>query len=381
MELTIPHYYRRFRCIASECPDTCCAGWEIVIDDRTLNRYRKIRGPFGKRVRASIDWKKKIFRQKDRRCAFLNRDNLCDLCLEQGSESLCRTCRLYPRHIEEFEDCRELSLSLSCMAAARIILGTDEKVRFLHREVSTSHEEDYKSFDYFLFTNLLDVRDTLFGILQNRTVDAGTRSCMALSLAHDFQGRISGRRLGETQELLERYRNPGAAGRFRNDMDQYRSGFRRETALRVFCLLKEMEVLQKDWPEELWNARRILYGRKESSYRELKAEWRQNCRDNGVDLENLREQLMVYYTYTYFAGAVYDARAYGKLKLAAALSFLTEELTAARWKYLKKPMTLDLSQWTAHRLSKEIEHSDRNLTRLESLLTPVGLTELFGLLL
>ena len=108
MELTIPHYYRRFRCIASECPDTCCAGWEIVIDDRTLNRYRKIRGPFGKRVRASIDWKKKIFRQKDRRCAFLNRDNLCDLCLEQGSESLCRTCRLYPRHIEEFEDCREL---------------------------------------------------------------------------------------------------------------------------------------------------------------------------------------------------------------------------------------------------------------------------------
>ena len=140
-------------------------------------------------------------------------------------------------------------------------------------------------------------------------------------------------------------------------------------------------MLQKDWPEELWNARRILYGRKESSYRELKAEWRQNCRDNGVDLENLREQLMVYYTYTYFAGAVYDARAYGKLKLAAALSFLTEELTAARWKYLKKPMTLDLFQWTAHRLSKEIEHSDRNLTRLESLLTPVGLTELFGLLL
>ena len=71
----------------------------------------------------------------------------------------------------------------------------------------------------------------------------------------------------------------------------------------------------------------------------------------------------------------------GKLKLAAALSFLTEELTAARWKYLDKPMTLDLFQWTAHRLSKEIEHSDRNLTRLEALLTPVGLTELFGLLL
>lgn len=381
MELTIPHYYRRFQCIASACPDTCCAGWEIVIDDKTLKKYRKIKGPLGKRVRAGIDWKKKIFRQKERRCAFLNRDNLCDLCLKAGSSIFCRTCRLYPRHIEEFEDCREISLSLSCMAAAEVILGTNEKVRFLHREISEKHEEDYKEFDYFLFTNLLDIRDALFEILQDRTIDAGTRSCMALSLAHDFQGRIQGQRLGETQDLLVRYRAADAGRRFLKNMEQYRASDKGETAFRIFRLLKKMEVLQEDWPEELWKARHILYGHKESGYRSLKREWQKNCRENNVDLENLREQLMIYYVYTYFAGSVYDSTAYGKMKLAAALTFLTEELTAARWKSNGQPMNLETYIWTAHRLSKEIEHSAPNLLQLERLLTPVSLTEFFSILL
>ena len=124
MEVTIPHYYKRFRCIASECPDTCCAGWAIMIDDKTLKKYKKIRGTFGRKVRASVNWKEKSFRQRKGRCAFLNKENLCELYLEGGSDYFCRTCRRYPRHIEEFEDCREISLSLSCMAAARIILGS-----------------------------------------------------------------------------------------------------------------------------------------------------------------------------------------------------------------------------------------------------------------
>ncbi len=28
-----PHYYEQFSCIAGVCPDTCCAGWQIVIDE------------------------------------------------------------------------------------------------------------------------------------------------------------------------------------------------------------------------------------------------------------------------------------------------------------------------------------------------------------
>ena len=47
MLYTYPHYYRKFQCIASECEDTCCAGWEIMIDDKALEKYRKThKGPF-----------------------------------------------------------------------------------------------------------------------------------------------------------------------------------------------------------------------------------------------------------------------------------------------------------------------------------------------
>ena len=33
MILRVPEYYEKFSCIASRCKDSCCAGWEIDIDE------------------------------------------------------------------------------------------------------------------------------------------------------------------------------------------------------------------------------------------------------------------------------------------------------------------------------------------------------------
>ena len=54
---------------------------------------------------------------------------------------LCDTCRDYPRHMEEFEGLREGSLSLSCIEAAKLILGCKEPVQFLHFEDDVEDEE------------------------------------------------------------------------------------------------------------------------------------------------------------------------------------------------------------------------------------------------
>lgn len=40
MKIRVPSYFKDFKCIASECEDTCCAGWEIVIDQETYNCYQ-----------------------------------------------------------------------------------------------------------------------------------------------------------------------------------------------------------------------------------------------------------------------------------------------------------------------------------------------------
>ncbi|WP_363315235.1 flagellin lysine-N-methylase [uncultured Clostridium sp.] len=78
-----------------------------------------------------MDWEEECFYQDKRRCAFLNEEDLCDLYKALGPDALCDTCRLYPRHTEEYEGLRELSLSLSCPEAARIIHGfikTEKKI-------------------------------------------------------------------------------------------------------------------------------------------------------------------------------------------------------------------------------------------------------------
>lgn len=101
MQYTIPDYYKEFTCIADKCEDTCCAGWKIVIDKKSLNKYKHVKGKFWFTMLKSVDWIRGIFRQdKEKRCAFLNDCNLCEMYANLGEKSLCKTCRLYPRHVE-----------------------------------------------------------------------------------------------------------------------------------------------------------------------------------------------------------------------------------------------------------------------------------------
>ena len=79
MEITRPDYYKEFSCIAGACPDTCCAGWQIVMDDKSLKKYKRVKGTFRNRLHNDIDWKEKVFSQYEKRCAFLNEDSLCDI--------------------------------------------------------------------------------------------------------------------------------------------------------------------------------------------------------------------------------------------------------------------------------------------------------------
>ena len=117
---------------------------------------------------------------------------ICATCIWKaaGAKAFCRTCRTYPRHIEEFEGLREISLSLSCPAVAEIILGRPEPVRFLHAEDPDKGEpqpDAYDDFDYFLFTKLEDAREVLFQILQDRAHPVTVRAAAALAFAHDLQ--------------------------------------------------------------------------------------------------------------------------------------------------------------------------------------------------
>lgn len=151
------------------------------------------KGEFGTRLRNSIDWEEECFYQNDRRCAFLNEKNLCDLYKALGPDALCDTCRMYPRHTEEYEGLRELSLSLSCPEAAKMILSCQEPVHFVEEE--DEKKDDFEDFDFMMFSQLEDTRDVLFSILQDRSLPLALRMAATEQLAEsisDLCGRAAG---------------------------------------------------------------------------------------------------------------------------------------------------------------------------------------------
>lgn len=381
MHYTFPHYYKRFSCTGGSCPDTCCAGWQIQIDPASLKRYRKTRGLIGSRLKNEINWKDQCFRQYGGRCAFLNDDGLCDLYLEGGGEkAFCWTCRTYPRHIEEFEGLREISLSLSCPAAAALILGSSEPVRFIETDVS-SKEETYPDFDFFLFTKLTDARSLAFKILQDRSHPFQTRAAIVLALAHDLQERIDRNALYAADGLLERYASPSVWSWFEKKLDQIRVNGKypvntAQTRGNLFVILNQLEVLRPEWKERLRLARTTLSAAS-PFFDKQKKDFRKLFSDISA------EQLMVYFVFTYFCGAVYSGNAYGKMKFAFACTLLIRELVRAEW--IRKSGNISYKDVIsiAQKFSREIEHSDYNKFRMEKMLDDeerFGLEKMFAIL-
>ena len=140
MKTMVPNYYKDFKCTASKCTDTCCAGWEIIIDAETYNHYKKVCGKFGERLKSNLtlyEDGEPGFVLQNHNCPFLNKNNLCDIYTELGEDCLCYTCKTYPRFIEEYGNLSEIGISLSCPEAARLILLDSKPVTF---EVSEDDE-------------------------------------------------------------------------------------------------------------------------------------------------------------------------------------------------------------------------------------------------
>ena len=134
MKVLVPDYYEDFSCTAGKCRHSCCLGWEIDIDENTAEYYRTLRGRIGKKLKACIryaDDGASFVLDEDERCPFLDENNLCELIIELGEDSLCQICRDHPRFRNYFSDRTELGLGLCCEAAAELILSRREKPSFV----------------------------------------------------------------------------------------------------------------------------------------------------------------------------------------------------------------------------------------------------------
>lgn len=357
-----PHYYDKFSCTAEQCPDTCCAGWQIVIDENSLEKYSNVSGDFGIRLLNSIDWGEGVFEQYHKRCSFLNAENLCDIYKELGADALCDTCRLYPRHIEEFENLREFSLSLSCPVAAKMILECQESVKFLEEEDEKEEcEEDFEDFDFLLFDCLLEVREKLFSIVQNRTIPIEKRMYCVLKTAKNLQEAL------EEGEFFERD--------FISETELYLQESAEEFSVSHYEIVQairkdllRLEVLREEWKTNL-EAAESLFQKGEAWYTEKRKKYKAEIKNTigQKQWDIYKEQLLMFFLYTYFCGAVYDDMIYSKGVLSVISVFWIEEITFWNWTAQEGKIEEKNLLETAYRYAREIEHSDENLNLLEEI--------------
>ena len=137
-------------------------------------------------------------------------------------------------------------------------------------------------------------------------------------------------------------------------------------ARHTFSQLYKLELLKEDWYVLLKETELTLYARETpEQYQEMSKEFLQWTNQKKIPWEIQKEQLLVYFLYTYFCGAVYDGRILAKAMMAIISVFLLEEMMKARW--LRNDRDLDMEDVIeiVYRYSRELEHSDLNLKRME----------------
>lgn len=412
MRYVKPHYYDDFQCIADKCPDTCCAGWQIVIDDDTLDRYEeyiqeavnasvaedntgktsdapiddtgKKDADFALHLADSIDWQEGCFFQNGRRCAMLNDNNLCDLIIAKGEGYLCDTCNRYPRHIEEFDGVREYSLSLSCPVAAEMMLRTKEQTEYIVEEddLPDPLEEEFEEFDFMLFTQLEDAREVILQIINDRQLPMVNRMALLMEMARQMQDCIDEDRLFEMQDVVEAFAADAKriAGHDTNCGAEDATAKTTEitetaevapvlTGVDRFQMLKDgfeiytkLERLREEWTEVLDGAWNNLYKKGYKEYEVLNGEFEEK---NQIDWEVFSEQILTFFIYTYFCGAVYDDCIYSKVAMSVMSVCYIREFCMYTWVKQEKKLDLEDAIKVAYQYAREIEHSDLNLNDLE----------------
>lgn len=370
-----PNYYEKYKCTADQCEATCCAGWQIVIDESALDRYQSETREYGEILRKRIDWEEGVFLQDcNKRCAFLKENNLCEMYQQLGEESLCLTCTNYPRHIEEFENLREITLAISCPEVSRIVLEQKEPVIFVEEELD-EEEEVFEEFDPFFFSYLEDARKIMLAILQNRSLSMAVRVALVQKMAGEMQEIIEESDLFDLADVFEKYEDEENLANAVLKIEQKLNTFYNDaeewflSSKAVFERLYRLEHLSDDWEEYLEKCRKTLYEDGKQEYHNIQKEFKRYCMQEPFDcteMEIIMEQLMVYFVFTYFCGAVYDNNVIGKIGMSVDSVHIIYEMFAAKWKEQNGNLSVKEMQRIVYRYSRELEHSDVNLEIMEA---------------
>ena len=200
-----PAFYDKFKCIADKCTDSCCVGWEIAVDNETMDVYKNMHTEFGCKIRENISeneddtYSFKLL--EGDRCPFLTENNLCDIILNCGEDNICYICKEHPRFYNDFQEVTEYGLGLCCEEVVRLLLENDEPLEFV---VSDDEDEFFEADESEKenYNKIFNVRNEFFRIL--RTSETYNNKLeKIISVAEKFCGEKI--KLLNDNEILEIY--------------------------------------------------------------------------------------------------------------------------------------------------------------------------------
>lgn len=307
MKIVKPTFYKTFKCIAGDCPDSCCQGWEVDADSDSLEYYKTLDNSLEIKKRIDSVLSKDEFDNTiftlapKKRCPFLNDENLCDMHIAIGGEHTPYTCRTFPRFIYDFGATREIGISFSCPVASDIMYNT-ESFDFetdINSDLPTLNDIDAEK--YFL---LYKGRAEAYKIAKDKNKSIRERLNDLLDLGVLLQ------------EKLFPYDEGG-------------------DDIAFFDVFKNPELINPEWKEKV-----------------------ENFSLKQVSDTQSNENILMYFLYKYFMQAVYDDDALSKIKMAVLGVLINTYFGEDSWTVHLWSKETEHSQYNMDRYKKLLKNAD-----------------------
>ena len=221
----LPKYMIEFKCVSSSCTDSCCAGWDINIDEDTYNKYENSTGE----LKGLLD--RKFIKNEDEydsfnygfmvlkdenRCPFLNSNMLCDIHGGDGQENLCITCKSYPRVFNIVDNVYEKSGLPSCMEICTRAFLNKDKMEFVESKEDIEEKNieirriiDSEAFEgtESLLQYFWDIRVISINIMQDRNFSIEERLNILKNFYNQIDRIYNSGEFDNIEELLEDFNN------------------------------------------------------------------------------------------------------------------------------------------------------------------------------
>jgi hypothetical protein len=129
----------KFKCLGSDCPDTCCYGWKIQIDSKTNLLYKQTAELDNIIDNATIVPTLK----KDPSSNYCTKleNGLCGVQNKYGEDYLSDACYFYPRIVRKFDTQVVVTASLSCPAVTSLMLEEDFSYELIKTSINRLPQE------------------------------------------------------------------------------------------------------------------------------------------------------------------------------------------------------------------------------------------------